>query len=193
MDYSPPGSSVRGIFQARTLEQVTISSSRESSWPSDGTHVFCIVRQILYCWATSKDHIFLCTLFIVCLPPLEGEAHEVWSPAWTCICWMNECIYSAWCLDLRETPMLSQACTLSTQNCGPGNSGLAAPWFLVDAAFQWTWTLPPSHSVWQWLLAGIPGRILMPTPEKKLLWLSPEPIIHHHHKPACMLGKFPQQ
>ena len=31
IDYSPPGSSVHGISQARTLEGVAISSSRESS------------------------------------------------------------------------------------------------------------------------------------------------------------------
>ena len=31
MDYSPPDSSVHGIFQARILEQVAISSSREYS------------------------------------------------------------------------------------------------------------------------------------------------------------------
>ena len=31
MDCSPPGSSVHGIFQARTLEWVAISFSRESS------------------------------------------------------------------------------------------------------------------------------------------------------------------
>ena len=30
---SPPGSSVHGIFQARILEWVAISSSRRSSWP----------------------------------------------------------------------------------------------------------------------------------------------------------------
>ena len=35
MDSSPPGSSVYGIFQARTLEWVAISSSRESSSPTD--------------------------------------------------------------------------------------------------------------------------------------------------------------
>ena len=35
MDCSPPGSSVRGIFQARVQEQVAISSSRESSQPRD--------------------------------------------------------------------------------------------------------------------------------------------------------------
>ena len=50
MNYSPPGSSVHGIFQARTLQQVAISHSRGSSWPRDQTHVsciFCIGRQII--------------------------------------------------------------------------------------------------------------------------------------------------
>jgi len=37
MDCSPPGSSVRGIFQARILEWVAMPSSRESSWPRDWT------------------------------------------------------------------------------------------------------------------------------------------------------------
>ena len=37
MDCSPPGSSVRGIFQARILAWVAISSSRESSLPRDQT------------------------------------------------------------------------------------------------------------------------------------------------------------
>ena len=36
---SPLGSSVRGIFQARILEWVAISSSRGSSPPRDQTHV----------------------------------------------------------------------------------------------------------------------------------------------------------
>ena len=42
MDYSPPDSSVHGILQARILEWVAISFSRESSRPRDGTHVSCI-------------------------------------------------------------------------------------------------------------------------------------------------------
>ena len=42
MDCSSPGSSVHGIFQARILEQVAISSSRGSSWPRDWTWVSCI-------------------------------------------------------------------------------------------------------------------------------------------------------
>ena len=55
MDCSPPGFSVHEIFQARILEWVTISFSRESSWPRDRTHVSCIsciCRHIVYCWVT---------------------------------------------------------------------------------------------------------------------------------------------
>ena len=37
MDCSPPGSSVRGILQARTLQWVAVPSSRGSSWPRDPT------------------------------------------------------------------------------------------------------------------------------------------------------------
>ena len=53
-DYSPPGSSVFGIFQVRILEWVAISSSRESSQPKDQTLIpsFYISRWILYHWAT---------------------------------------------------------------------------------------------------------------------------------------------
>ena len=39
MDCSSPGSSVRGIFQARILDRVAISFSRGSSRPRDQTHV----------------------------------------------------------------------------------------------------------------------------------------------------------
>ena len=43
MDCSLPGSSVRGILQARVLEWVSISFSRRSFWPRDRTRVSCIV------------------------------------------------------------------------------------------------------------------------------------------------------
>ena len=48
MGCSPPGSSVHGISQARILEWVAISLSRESSRHSDRTHVSCIDRWILH-------------------------------------------------------------------------------------------------------------------------------------------------
>ena len=60
MDYSPPGSSVHGIFQARILEWIFISSSRISSQPRDWTCVswgFCIGRWILYHWAIWETQI----------------------------------------------------------------------------------------------------------------------------------------
>ena len=51
MDCSPPGSSVHGILQARTLEWVAVSFSRRSSRPSDqtsGSYVSCTGSQVLY-------------------------------------------------------------------------------------------------------------------------------------------------
>ena len=51
MDYSPSGSSVHGILQARIVKWVAISSSRGSSRPSDCNHisyVSCIGRWVLY-------------------------------------------------------------------------------------------------------------------------------------------------
>ena len=42
MDCSPPGSSVRGISQARKLEWVAISLSRGSSRPRDRTCISCL-------------------------------------------------------------------------------------------------------------------------------------------------------
>ena len=39
MDCSPPGSSVHGILQVRTLEWVAIPFSRGTSWPSNGTSI----------------------------------------------------------------------------------------------------------------------------------------------------------
>ena len=52
LDCRPLGSSVLGILQARILEWVAISSSRESSQPRDQTHISCIGRWILYHWTT---------------------------------------------------------------------------------------------------------------------------------------------
>ena len=55
MDCSPPGSSVREMFQARILDWVAISYSKGSSRPRDRTHVscdFCVGRWILYHQAT---------------------------------------------------------------------------------------------------------------------------------------------
>ena len=44
MDCSPPGSSVQGIFQARIVEWVAISSSRGFPLPRDPSYVFCALQ-----------------------------------------------------------------------------------------------------------------------------------------------------
>ena len=51
MDYSPPGSSVLRILQARLLEGSAMPSSTESSQPKDQirvSYISCIGRQVLY-------------------------------------------------------------------------------------------------------------------------------------------------
>ena len=54
MDYSPPGSSIYGILQARVLEWVAICFSRGSSRPRDRTWVSCIVGRRFTIWATRE-------------------------------------------------------------------------------------------------------------------------------------------
>ena len=54
MDCSPPGASVHGILQARTLERVAISFSRGSFWPRDRTQVSCIAGGFFTVWATRE-------------------------------------------------------------------------------------------------------------------------------------------
>ena len=46
----PPGSSVPGVLQARTLEWVAMPSSRGSSWPRDWTQVFHITGGFFTVW-----------------------------------------------------------------------------------------------------------------------------------------------
>ena len=50
LDCSLPGSSVHGIFQARILEWVAISSSRGSSWTRDQTCVSCNADRFFTHW-----------------------------------------------------------------------------------------------------------------------------------------------
>ena len=54
MGCSPPGSSVRGISQARILECVALFFSRRSFWPRDWTCISCFGRWVLYHWATRE-------------------------------------------------------------------------------------------------------------------------------------------
>ena len=55
LDWSPPGSSVHGIFQERILEQVAIPFYRGSSRPRDQTRVSCIGSRFFTVWATREE------------------------------------------------------------------------------------------------------------------------------------------
>ena len=68
MDCSPPGSSVQVIFQARIMEQVAISFSRESSWPRDRTHISRVRKIPLRIFHWQMDS----------LPLNHGTTREAW-------------------------------------------------------------------------------------------------------------------
>ena len=57
MYYSPPGSSVHGILQARILEQVAVPFSRRSSRPRDWTRVSWIASRFFTIWVTREVEI----------------------------------------------------------------------------------------------------------------------------------------
>ena len=90
MDCSLPGSSVHGIFEARTLEWVAISFSRGSSWARDRTRVSHIVGRLFTVWATREALVCVyvtdslsCTpknnTQIVTLSEGESESYSVMS------------------------------------------------------------------------------------------------------------------
>ena len=54
LNYSPPGSSVPEILQARILEWVAIPFFRGSSWPGDQNQVSCIAGGFFTTWATRE-------------------------------------------------------------------------------------------------------------------------------------------
>ena len=60
MDSSPPGSSVRGILQARILEWVAVPSSRGSSQPGDPVWISCSAGWFFIIWATREAQLVQC-------------------------------------------------------------------------------------------------------------------------------------
>ena len=57
MDYSRPGTSVHGNFQAKVLEWVAISFSRGTSQPRDWTQVPWLAGRFFITWATKEVHL----------------------------------------------------------------------------------------------------------------------------------------
>ena len=95
MDYSPPGSSVHGIFQAKILELHAISYSRGSSHlgiESTSLASSCISRQILYDYATweaqwtgnlgSKMFLWVLWNTLAYKSKLKRMSWEPWVSSW---------------------------------------------------------------------------------------------------------------
>ena len=74
MHCSPPDSAVHGIFQARILEWVAISSSRGSSQPRDQTLISCIAGGFFTCWDIGEP---LCDIIVIHGFPDSKQNH--WS------------------------------------------------------------------------------------------------------------------
>ena len=84
VDCSPPGFSVHGILQARMLEWVTISFSRESSWASYRTCVSSIRRRSLYCWALGSSLDPHSSPHSLCWSHRVIPSSILASPGWPC-------------------------------------------------------------------------------------------------------------
>ena len=72
MDYSSPGFSVHGIFQARIVEWVAVSFSRGSSQPKDQTWFSHIAGRLFTIWATRE--LSTCNAGDPCLIPVSGRS-----------------------------------------------------------------------------------------------------------------------
>ena len=88
VDHSPPGSSIHGISQERTLEWAVISFFRGSSQPKDQTCISCIGRQVLYhrtsreakiftIWSSRKNFCWslFCSIIVVIVKVLDSSTH----------------------------------------------------------------------------------------------------------------------
>ena len=90
MDWSPPGSSVPGILQARILEWVAIPFSKGSSQPRDRTWVSLNAGRFFTNWATREknnryEHKYLMLLLANCFSRVWLFA-SLWTVAHCSLC-----------------------------------------------------------------------------------------------------------
>ena len=152
MDCSPPGSSVHGILQARTLEWVSIPFSRGSSQPRDWTGVSWIAGRFFTIWATC----WLTIANIISHDFMGQAGHMYWSGlAWLeldglgCLVYMPRHWQASWV----RAVVLNQG-----QFCHAGNIGqyldttlvvkLAWGVQLSRALFPNLWNLMPDDLRW---------------------------------------------
>ena len=79
MDYSPPGPSAHGIFQARILKWAAISFSKGSSWPRVQAWISCTAGRFTI-WATSvwdtEPSVYWCLINFCCLTQVGNNPAE---------------------------------------------------------------------------------------------------------------------
>ena len=88
IDYNPTGSAVHGISQARILEWVAISFSRQSSQPRDWSHIFCLAGRFF----TSEPPGKLCS-YLICF--LVNSFYSVYYELSHVIIW-NIHVFKLW-------------------------------------------------------------------------------------------------
>ena len=81
MDYSPPGSSVHGILQARILDWVAVSSCRVSSQPRDQTCISLLIGRPFFMtsatWEACQIIVFSLFLNLLLTPYTSKDTVEI--------------------------------------------------------------------------------------------------------------------
>ena len=132
MDYSPPGSSILGIFQARILELVAISSSRGSSQPRDrtpGSCVSCIAGRVLTCWGTGKAPLKYLLDLMVSASEDVASSLTLWLPAQQLFLGSLHTVYTGLPCGLRVLLplLLLESLSSSAPPSVPSSSQMAGP------------------------------------------------------------------
>ena len=128
MDGSLPRTSVHGIFQARILEWVAISSFRGFFWSRDQTRDSHNNRRILYHWATCKTLSILC---IKCQPPSFSSWPEERAP-WRLIFSLHEIRMEKRGFFLREVK--EQKPSRESRQAGQNPSAGSCSWLQPSAS-----------------------------------------------------------
>ena len=100
MDYSPPGSSVRGILQARILEWVASPFSRKSFQPRDQTEVSWTAGRLFTDWAIRDATKEVTNIPLLLSPWLWAHLIIVIIMTFGKLCWLF--IYTVLCHPFPE-------------------------------------------------------------------------------------------